>query len=65
MIGKKINTLRKAQGLTLQQLGTASGLSASFLSQVERGLASPTVVSLAQIARALGASPTYLSLIHI
>lgn len=59
MIGKKINTLRKAQGLTLQQLSNASGLSVSFISQVERELASPTVVSLAQLAHALQVSPSY------
>jgi len=59
MMGRKINALRKGKGLTLQQLGDVAGLSASFLSQVERGLTSPTVMSLAHIARALDVSPSY------
>lgn len=59
MIGKKIHSLRKAKGMTLQQISDLSGLSASFLSQVERDLASPTVISLAHIAHALGVGVSY------
>lgn len=59
MIGKKINTLRKRKGLTLQQVSEGSGLSAAFLSQVERELTSPSVASLAGIARALDVAPSF------
>jgi transcriptional regulator with XRE-family HTH domain len=59
VIGRKIHALRKAKEMTLQQLSDASGLSASFLSQVERDLASPTVISLAHIAHALGVGASY------
>ena len=59
MIGKKINALRKRMGLTLQQVSEASGLSAAFLSQVERELTSPSVSSLASIAKALNVSPSF------
>ena len=59
MLGEKVNSLRKAKGLTLKELGESASLSASFISQIERGLTSPTVISLAQIARALGVSPSY------
>lgn len=59
MLGTKVNALRKAKGLTLKELGESANLSASFISQVERGLASPTVISLAQIAHALGVGPSY------
>lgn len=59
MIGKKINALRKYKGLTLQQVSDAANLSIAFLSQIERGLASPSVSSLASIARALEVSPSY------
>ena len=59
MIGKRLNALRKRMGLTLQQLGDLSGLSAAFLSQVERELTSPSVSSLASIAKALDVSPSY------
>ena len=59
MIGKKINALRKAKGLTLQEVSDGSGLSAAFLSQVEREKSSPSVASLASIARALDVNPSY------
>ncbi|MCA9836987.1 MAG: helix-turn-helix transcriptional regulator [Trueperaceae bacterium] len=59
MIGKKIHTLRKAKHMTLQQMSEISGLSVSFLSQVERDLASPTVTSLVNIAHALGVQTSY------
>lgn len=59
MIGKRINALRKRMELTLQQVGEASGLSPAFLSQVERELTSPSVSSLASIARALDVSPSF------
>lgn len=59
MIGQRLNTLRKRKGLTLQQVAEVSGLSAAFLSQVERGLTSPSVSSLAGIAKALEVSPSF------
>ena len=59
MIGKKLHALRKQKGLTLQQLGESAGLSAAFLSQVERELTSPSVASLASIARALDVAPSF------
>lgn len=58
MIGGQIKKLRKQRGLTLQQLGDASGLSAAFLSQVEREVTSLSVSSLASIARALKVNPS-------
>ncbi len=55
-IGKRIRELRRARGLTLVQLAADSELSHPFLSQLERGLARPSMVSLEKIARALGTS---------
>lgn len=52
-IGSRIKMRRKASGLTLQQLADKSGLSSPFISQVERNKASPSIVSLARLARAL------------
>jgi len=45
--------------MTLQVLASASGLSAPFLSQVERDLAMPSLVSLTAIAQALGVEMSY------
>jgi transcriptional regulator with XRE-family HTH domain len=59
MIGKSVRALRKRRRLTLQQVSAASGLSAAFLSQVERELTSLSVSSLAGIAKALDVSPSY------
>lgn len=55
-IGARIKQLRLERGLTLVQLGGLAGLSHSFLSQVERGVAHPSQNSLELIARALGSS---------
>lgn len=55
-IGSHIRRLRHARGMTLVQLAEASLLSHPFLSQLERGLARPSIGSLEKIARALGSS---------
>lgn len=59
-IGASIRRLRKARGLTLVQLADRAELSHPFLSQLERGLASPSIGSLEKIARALGSSQVEL-----
>ena len=53
-LGKAIRGHRREHGLTLVQLAAASQLSHPFLSQLERGLARPSMASLHRIARALG-----------
>lgn len=53
MLGPRIRKLRRRQELTLQELGAASGVSVGYLSQVERGNATPTLGTLSQIAAAL------------
>jgi mannose-6-phosphate isomerase-like protein (cupin superfamily) len=45
--------------MTLQALADASRLSVPFLSQVERDLAMPSLVSLSSIAQALGVEMSY------
>jgi transcriptional regulator with XRE-family HTH domain len=51
--GKRIKALRNERGLTLAQLGQRVGLSASYLSQVERGVTMPSLPRLTAIATAL------------
>jgi transcriptional regulator with XRE-family HTH domain len=53
-MGATIRRLRKARGLTLVELAGLADLSHPFLSQLERGLARPSMASLHRIARALG-----------
>ena len=53
-LGLSVRHPRKRRGLTIQQVADNSGLSISFISQLERGLVSPSVNSLQKISRALG-----------
>ena len=52
-LGARIRRRRQAMSMTLHRLGAASGVSAGYLSQVERDLAVPTLGTLAGIAAAL------------
>ena len=53
MLGDKIRKNRLEKGLNLKELASKTDLTASFLSQVERGLAEPSITSLRKIAEAL------------
>lgn len=55
-LGTNIRRLRRHRELTLVQVAERAGLSHSFLSQVERGLARPSIPSLLRIAQVLGTS---------
>lgn len=59
-VGGRIRDMRRARAFTLVQLAEAAGLSHPFLSQLERGLANPSMASLERIARALGTSQVEL-----
>lgn len=50
---------RKKMGMTLQELAGLSGVSASFISQAERGKAIPSIVSLISLAKPLKVSLDY------
>lgn len=52
-IGQKIRKRRSDFGLSLRDLAKKTGLTASFLSQIERGIISPSLNSLRKIAEAL------------
>lgn len=53
-LGPSVRRLREAQQLSLRTLAERTGFSASFLSQVENGQASPSISSMERIATALG-----------
>lgn len=55
-LGQVVRSLREQQGLSVRTLAKASGFSPSFISQVENGLASPSIASMEKIAHALGVS---------
>lgn len=53
VLGKKIREIRKGKKLSLKDVASSAEVSESFLSQVERGLVSPSVASLRRICDAL------------
>ena len=55
-IGLKIRELRKHRGITLKEFSQKVGVTASLISQVERGVAAPSISSLKKISDALGIS---------
>ena len=61
-IGAVIRETRKRQRRTLADVATATGLSISLLSQIERGIVGPSLDSLRTIAEAFGTSPFQLLL---
>lgn len=60
VLGTKIRSLRQHRSLTLEEVATNAGISTPFLSQIERGLARPSVSTLMAIARVLGVKIQYL-----
>ena len=58
-LGNKIRALRQRLKLTLDETSTIAGISKPFLSQVERGRATPSITSLVRIAKALGVTMQY------
>jgi len=56
MIGDQLRSLRARRGLTLRELAAETGLSATMLSQVERGVTEPSLSTLRRLAGAFGES---------
>lgn len=52
-IADKIHEIRKNKGLTLAQLGDATGFSKGLLSRIENSQVSPPIATLSKIARGL------------
>lgn len=55
-VGATARRLRQAQGLTLADVAASAGISAGMLSRLENGDVSPSLDTLAALARALGSS---------
>jgi transcriptional regulator with XRE-family HTH domain len=55
-LGARIRTIRRARGQTLRQLADRAGVTESFLSQVEREVASPSIATVQRVAHALDLS---------
>lgn len=53
MLGQRIRDKRQEKGLTIRELADGADLTQGFLSQVERGLAEPSITSLRKISAML------------
>jgi transcriptional regulator with XRE-family HTH domain len=58
-IGRRIKKVREGQHLTLKNVEAKAGISATHISEIERGKTSPTIGALIRIADALGKDPAY------
>nr|WP_263618948.1 XRE family transcriptional regulator [Ruegeria profundi] len=58
-MGRRMRVRRQRLSMTLQEVSDASGVSVGYLSQVERGNATPTLGTLTQIAQALEVDTDY------
>ena len=59
--GERIRERRKELGLSLEELAARTGLTASFLSLIERNINTPSLDSLYRIAEALDVPPFHFS----
>lgn len=54
LVGRNFARIRAAKGLTQEQIEERSGFSQQYLSGLERGKRNPTIVTLHELAQALG-----------
>jgi transcriptional regulator with XRE-family HTH domain len=60
LVGRNVARLRGQRRQTQEELAIRSGFSQQYISGLERGQRNPTVVSLYELAQALGVSHTEL-----
>lgn len=56
LVGRNVRRIRLEKGLTQEAFAERSGFSQQYLSDLERGRRNPTVVTLFELATALGVS---------
>lgn len=57
LVGRNVRRLRLASGMTQEQYAERSGFSQQYISDLERGRRNPTIVSVFELAQALGVAP--------
>lgn len=60
LVGRNVKRIRQEKGLTQEQLAEVSGFSQQYISGLEQGRRNPTVVTLYELAMALGVGHTEL-----
>ncbi|MCQ9155194.1 helix-turn-helix domain-containing protein [Acidomonas methanolica] len=56
LVGSNFARLRREKGLTQEEVEARSGFSQQYLSSLERGRRNPAVITLYELAQALGVS---------
>jgi len=56
LVGQNVRKIRQKRGLTQEKFAEISGFSQQYLSSLENGRRNPTVVTLYELATALGVS---------
>lgn len=56
LVGQNVSRIRKKKGLTQERFAEISGFSQQYVSSLEQGHRNPTVVTLYELATALGVS---------
>ncbi|AJD44029.1 helix-turn-helix transcriptional regulator [Rhizobium sp. SEMIA 4085] len=56
LVGRNFALLRREQGLTQEDVQARSGFSQQYISGLERGRRNPTIITLYELAQALGVS---------
>lgn len=56
LVGRNFARLRRAKGLTQEEVEARSGFSQQYISSLERGRRNPTIISLFELAQTLGVS---------
>ena len=56
LVGRNVRRLREKSGLTQEKLSEVSGFSQQYISGLEQGRRNPTIVTLHELAKALGAN---------
>lgn len=59
-ISSNIKKYRKAKGISQEKLGLISGIDRSYMSEIERCLANPTIEAILRISNALEVNPEEL-----
>ena len=60
LVGQNFARIRQEKGLTQEQVEARSGFSQQYLSGLENGRRNPTVITLYELAEALGVTPIEL-----
>ncbi len=56
LVGRNVRRIRQQKGLTQEQFAEISGFNQQYISSLERGTRNPTIITIYELATALGVS---------